>query len=112
MRRRAAPEEYWIQRDGTKIAVGDMDIGHLRNTLRMIIRKARKHRERQQTVDEMFCFPDPSIWDRHWDYKDASDAQAYRDLANPNVLFPLLDGGVRGSPALQAKYGKGVFDRD
>jgi hypothetical protein len=33
---------YWTMRDGTKISVDDMDINHLRNTLKMIIRnKAR-----------------------------------------------------------------------
>lgn len=37
-------EEYWIQRDGSRIAVGDMDIDHLRNTLRLIIRNTRKIR--------------------------------------------------------------------
>lgn len=37
-------EEYWTKRDGTKIAVGDMDIEHLRNTLRMLIRKANAAR--------------------------------------------------------------------
>jgi hypothetical protein len=29
---------YWTMRDGTKISVDDMDINHLRNTLKMIIR--------------------------------------------------------------------------
>lgn len=31
-------EVYWTQRDGTRINVDDMDIKHLRNTLKMIIR--------------------------------------------------------------------------
>lgn len=29
---------YWTMKDGTKISVDDMDINHLRNTLKMIIK--------------------------------------------------------------------------
>ena len=29
---------YWITKDGKKINVDDMDVNHLRNTLKMIIR--------------------------------------------------------------------------
>ena len=32
---------YWTMRDGKKISVDDMDINHLRNTLKMILRKAQ-----------------------------------------------------------------------
>lgn len=31
---------YWTMKDGTKINVDDMDINHLRNTLKMLIRNA------------------------------------------------------------------------
>jgi hypothetical protein len=34
-------EQYWTMKDGTKIAVGDMSVDHLRNTLRMLIREDR-----------------------------------------------------------------------
>lgn len=34
-------DEYWIRRDGTKIKIDDMDIGYLRNTLKMIIRNSK-----------------------------------------------------------------------
>ena len=37
-------EEFWTQRDGTRIAVGNMDVEHLRNTLRMILRNQREQR--------------------------------------------------------------------
>ena len=39
-------DEMWTQRDGTKIAVGDMDESHVRNALRMVIRNDRKRRMR------------------------------------------------------------------
>lgn len=32
---------YWKMRNGDLISVDDMDINHLRNTLKMIIRKSR-----------------------------------------------------------------------
>lgn len=32
---------YWTMRDGQKISIDDMDINHLRNTLKMILRKAQ-----------------------------------------------------------------------
>lgn len=35
-------EEYWTMKDGTEIAVGDMEEEHVRNALRMVI---RRHRE-------------------------------------------------------------------
>ncbi len=31
-------EQYWTMRNGTKIAVGDMEVKHLRNILRMLLR--------------------------------------------------------------------------
>lgn len=34
-------EQYWITKDGRKIAVGDMTLEHLRNVLRMLIREDR-----------------------------------------------------------------------
>lgn len=41
----ARREEYWVTRRGNAIAVGDMDIEHVRNTLRMLIRKRREKEE-------------------------------------------------------------------
>lgn len=34
-------EQYWTMKDGTKIAVGDMSVDHLRNVLRLLIRTDR-----------------------------------------------------------------------
>lgn len=82
-------EEFWTKRDGTRIAVGDMDVDHLRNR-RILV--STKH-------DEM------SGIDFHEDDGRAMlNAQAHRDLANLNVFFPLIGGGVYGSPALQKRY--------
>lgn len=37
--------EYWTTKNGEKISVDDMDLTHLRNTLKMIIHNARKNAE-------------------------------------------------------------------
>jgi hypothetical protein len=87
-------DEIWTTQDGRRIAVGEMNVEHLRNVLRMILRKRRKAvRER---INQLFNDP-------HSDGQAELNAQYYRDLANPNVYFPLL--GVYGSPELQKKHG-------
>ena len=43
-------EEYWTTKDGKKIAVGDMDEQHVRNALRMVLRKKREWFEKNQDV--------------------------------------------------------------
>jgi hypothetical protein len=40
-------DELWTQRDGTKIAVGDMSESHVRNALRMVLRNQRRTLERE-----------------------------------------------------------------
>ena len=55
-------KEYWITRNGDKIDVDTMDITHLRNTLKMIIRNIEAKRTKlthlhgeiaQQMYDQM-----------------------------------------------------------
>ena len=41
---------YWTMRNGNKISVDDMDITHLRNTLKMIIRNSEKAIETIKTA--------------------------------------------------------------
>jgi hypothetical protein len=92
-------EEYWVKRDGTKIAVGDMDVEHLRNALRMVIRN--KRRIARQYARQLL----EGSLESAFDWEAESDSWHYNALANPQVYFPLLDGGVWGSPELQRKYG-------
>ena len=56
-------DEIWTMRDGTRIAVGDMSESHVRNTLRMILRKRRL--KEKHLVEHLFdidpldmCEPD------------------------------------------------------
>ena len=42
-------KEYWITRNGDKIDVDTMDITHLRNTLKMIIRNIEAKKEKKLT---------------------------------------------------------------
>ena len=38
----------WTTRTGEKIAIDDMDINHLRNTLKMIVNNSNKHKKRAE----------------------------------------------------------------
>jgi hypothetical protein len=40
-------DEMWTMRDGTQIAVSDMEESHVRNALRMVIRHDRRRKERR-----------------------------------------------------------------
>ncbi len=47
-------DEIWHCRDGRRIPVGDMDVDHLRNALRMMIRSKRRADRRLQLVRMVF----------------------------------------------------------
>lgn len=51
---------YWTKRNGEKISVDEMDINHLRNVLKMILRNVEKAKNYQEQAD-MFSF------DQYWD---------------------------------------------
>ena len=36
---------YWEQRNGVLISIDNMDINHLRNTLKMIVKNSNKHKK-------------------------------------------------------------------
>lgn len=92
-------EEYWTTREGKEIAVGEMEVEHLRNAMRMVLRKRRQTVARLEALESAL---DATVGDT----QDELAAQAYRDLANPRVFFPLLEGGVYGSPDLQCRHGR------
>lgn len=56
-------DEIWVTKDGRKIAVSDMSENHVRNALRMILRNARKKRER--VMDELLEGWVPERLDNH-----------------------------------------------
>jgi hypothetical protein len=91
-------DEVWTTRDGTRIAVGDMSEGHVRNALRMLLRKRR--------VRLAQMYPPFAIEDNvsESDAQDLMNDQHSEDLRNPAIFFPLLDGGVHGSNELYRKY--------
>ncbi len=89
-------DEIWITKDGKKISVGDMEESHVRNALRMVIRQMR------ESLEEPTRELEPSAGDM----QDMLHAQAMLDLANPNAFFPLLEGGVYGSPELYKRHAK------
>lgn len=55
-------EEYWTQKNGQRIAVGDMDETHVRNTLRMILKHARIRRERRELDERLDDILADEIW--------------------------------------------------
>lgn len=58
---------YWTMKDGKKISVDDMDINHLRNTLKMLIKAKRA----KTTAKEY----------RHWSCLNGDIAQDMLDQA-------------------------------
>lgn len=46
-------EEYWTMANGEEIAVGDMDIKHLRNSLRCVIRMRENERYDDEDLSEL-----------------------------------------------------------
>lgn len=60
-------DEIWTTRDGREISVGEMDEEHVRNVLRMLLRKTRKIRERRlaQLIEKTDGLPlDESFYER------------------------------------------------
>lgn len=39
---------YWKMRNGELISIDDMDINHLRNTLKMIVNNSNKHKKKEE----------------------------------------------------------------
>lgn len=96
-------DEIWTMKDGTKIAVGDMEERHVRNALRMVIRTARRRRQLRAALEEIRSDDcEMTVGEA----QEMLNTQHYLALANPGAFFPLLEGGVYGSPELQAKYGR------
>lgn len=42
---------YWKMRNGDLISIDDMDINHLRNTLKMIVNNSNKHKVHQKLMN-------------------------------------------------------------
>lgn len=77
---------YWTMKDGEKIDIDEMDINHLRNTLKMIIREAEKEKKRVERQNKL-------LWDDLHKFKlngdiaqmtmdGPADEQEYDDFIN------------------------------
>jgi hypothetical protein len=93
-------DEIWTTQDGRRIKVGDMTEEHVRNALRLVLRRIREGYVSPRTTGNYD--PETTVGDG----QDELNAIHRRSLADPNVFFPLLEGGTHGSPALQEKYGR------
>jgi CRISPR/Cas system CSM-associated protein Csm2 small subunit len=67
-------EEYWTTLDGRRMAVGDMDDQHVRNALRMVIRRDRKRKAR---LDALALVLRPAL--KKLDDKDQEREQKFFD---------------------------------
>ena len=79
-------DELWIKRDGTAIAVGDMTMDHLQNTLRMILR-LRRLRKLTREADDL-VIPEPTVGEIQDDLSAA--ARAYTE--RPDTHFNQIGG--------------------
>jgi hypothetical protein len=84
-----AQEEYWVTKDGKRIAVGDLDLTHLRNIVRNIISRRRYAELCLKRIMEM---------------EDVLGKQYQKDLADPNCYFSPL--GRFGGPGLAKEFKK------
>lgn len=96
-------DEIWTKRDGTKIAVSDMDESHVRNALRMVIRNHRKLIEKRALARALVELMNEETMS--WGGQDELHAEAMQRLRDPNVHFPLL--GCNGSEELYNSRGRG-----
>lgn len=60
---RVEADEVWVAKDGRRFRVWEMEESHVRNALRMVIRKARQaelnaRRRHQEAISQLFDFPD------------------------------------------------------
>lgn len=68
-------DETWVTRDGREILVGDMTENHVRNALRMLIRKARRVAVKRQIAQlyEDLPFPDEQFYERPDNHQHLAD---------------------------------------
>ena len=83
---------YWTQSNGVKVDIDTMDIQHLRNTLKMIVRNSNKVTVRPKRIPSSQCnitkrFEDEAINHMQPDYGDDLNStdgwiqhEAYNDL--------------------------------
>jgi hypothetical protein len=45
---------YWIMKDGNKISIDDMDINHLRNSLKMVVRGLERLKQEKEKSKPKF----------------------------------------------------------
>jgi hypothetical protein len=53
---------YWKQRNGVLISIDNMDINHLRNTLKMIVNNSNKHKEQKEQKYKIVQVYDEHDW--------------------------------------------------
>ncbi len=76
----AANDEFWTTKDGRKIPIAEMDEEHVRNTLRLLIRKKREFesgiihiRHHQSAMGDMAQMELEHMWEQEMIERDVDD---------------------------------------
>ena len=82
----SANPTYWKMRNGKSISIDDMDLNHLRNTLKMIVNNSNKHRK--QIVFELKGDMANEFNESHLSDEDDDRFDEFNDNASYSLNFP------------------------
>jgi len=88
---------YWTMRNGKSISIDDMDLNHLRNTLKMIVNNSNKHKDKiekeaywKKQNEKVFLNGDMAneFNENHLSHKDDDRFDEFYDNAPYSLNFP------------------------
>ena len=82
----SANPTYWKMRNGNLISIDNMDINHLRNTLKMIVNNSNKHRK--QVTFELKGDMANEFNNTHLAHEDDDRFDEFNDNASYSLNFP------------------------
>ena len=93
----SANPTYWKMRNGKSISIDDMDLNHLRNTLKMIVNNSNKHKDNlekeaywKKQNEKMFLNGDMAneFNESHLSDEDDDRFDEFNDNASYSLNFP------------------------
>ena len=82
---------YWKMRNGKSISIDDMDLNHLRNTLKMIVNNSNKHKVKVIIKKQEFklnCDIANDFNETHLSDEDDDRFNEFNDNASYSLNFP------------------------